>query len=308
MGEGGLDQAFQKATDWVASKIAPGGFPTVPEKASDNYLVDTTLQPNSRDALKVPQEYRQIEPGDVLPGAMVIVPLGEERAEYNARLKELFPNTIGDGKWSTVLEKDSSTAIKIFNQPDNFYSACEVVFMQEYGGQAGLPEFKGTTINGYHMEKIVGKTLSQLQRESTENTQIISKSQAQELLNKVAQYHQTTQRVHGDLATAKGPENIMLDENGKIRICDTEWERIGEQTPKNELLSVFDWLTQNLKIEGLELPETISDEAAIVGLNSFIEKVRSRVEFDVYGSVDQFTSTPDNAIKITSSGSVYLLK
>ncbi len=217
-------------------------------------------------------EWRVVEKGFVADGNMIILPFGESQ---KVDLRSLHGDELGSGKWSVVFDDGPDNISKVFKDAQSFYACCEFVFMKRYGGKAGLPEFRGATINGYVAEKIKGFTLEQMMLNGTSDAEnsILSRDQAQSLLDTIAEYHRVTGRVHGDLVTAKGPENIMIDENGKVRLLDTEWERVGLQTPELELRDMSKWLFEKFGFGDLVVPETISDQAARANLDNFLAEV-----------------------------------
>lgn len=52
MSEGFFDQTIQKATDWVANKLSPGGFPSVPNSPSDYYTVEPGIKTNITEDIR----------------------------------------------------------------------------------------------------------------------------------------------------------------------------------------------------------------------------------------------------------------
>lgn len=228
---------------------------------------------------------RELERNGFLQGNMPIV--AENEAISKILQEQIYGEVIGSGKWSYVLDAGEDRVAKIFVHPENIHSCYEFEFMHRYGGKAGLPEFIGATVNGYVMEKIEGKTLKYLIDSATYGLEpdrimdaiknIMSKDQAQQLLYTVAEYHWTTGRVHGDLANYK---NIIIEESGGVRIIDTGWERVGSQTPELELSNLHLWLTDNVGIEGLTIPTTISNEESILGIQRFKDEVEQQLIID----------------------------
>ncbi len=106
---------------------------------------------------------------------------------------------------------------------------------------------------------------------------LLTTEQAQELLNLIADFHKTTRRVHGDLGKF---DDVIITREGKVRLIDPEWERIGNQTPQGELESTYRFLANNLGIGDLKMPETISEEEAARGLSEFKAGVLDRIELD----------------------------
>jgi len=320
----------EKGRNWLAklwgrTEEAPrevlkevGDAPDIEEELVSS--VDALSQPTAGNSDKEKTEiFSPLAKGEFLKGNMPTLS-GEDATKFYEKAEEIYGPVIGSGKWCTVLDSGDNVA-KLFNQPDHPYSYYEFVFMKRFGGKAGLPDFKGATVNGYGLEKINGRTLSSLINEATKGFTpdqyrerlggVISREQAQQLLDNVAEYHRITQRVHGDLATSKGLENIILDEEEKIRIIDTEWEKIGTQTPQSELENLHSWLTNNFKIEGLNLPQTISDEAAEEGLRQFKEEVNDMIVRDSVfkNRVVGFKEDVDvPMVKISDSGDVLIGK
>lgn len=254
-------------------------------------------------------EFRQLKPGEALEGEMPVLSQ-EDTIKYNRVVETLYGRPVDNGKWSTILDSGDGFVTKIFNQPNSTSAACESVFMSRFGGRAGLPKVIGVVPNGYKMEKIVGVKLSSLITAKIKNgnlgteSKVISNEQAQQLLNTVAEYHKVTNRVHGDLATAKGTDNIMVAENGEIRILDTEWERIGTQTPESELRDLYDFLTRNLGLGELNLPSTITAEEASVGLNRFKDEVNSMLTRDDVHRHNVVKINGSMEVKLSDSGEV----
>ncbi len=60
MSEGFFDQTIQKAADWVANKLSPGGFPTVPSSPSNYYAAEpgikTNITKDIRHAIATPEK------------------------------------------------------------------------------------------------------------------------------------------------------------------------------------------------------------------------------------------------------------
>jgi len=233
--------------------------------------------------------FRPIKRGESFPGGMPIL-TGENKASFNKQVGMLYG---GDGeahgKWGRVsLSRDKAT--KIFYQPDNLLNVFALEFMRKYEGVAGLPKFEGVVPNGYQMERLKGKSLGKLintefdrdydNKKSTTKEKlqrVISREQAQELLDRIAEFHKGTGRVHGDLGHF---DNVVIDPEGKIRLIDCEWERIGNQTPASELQSVYEYLTEECGFSDLSLPETISSEEASANLERFMKEVIEKVEMD----------------------------
>lgn len=277
--------------EWLVSqwdKVRNGPRDVLEEIASSPVGKEGLLIETSEAVANV-EELRPLIKGEFFDGNMVVLS-SEDTNKFYKKAEELYGPVIGSGKWSVVLDAGENSVAKLFNQPDSRYAAYEFVFMKRFGGKASLPEFRGATVNGFGLEKIKGNTISSLVNRATEGAVseqykeklngLLSKEQAQNILDQVAEYHKITSRVHGDLVTSKGPENIMIDEAGKVRILDTEWEKIGSQTPQSELTQMHSWLTTNFGIEGLTMPETISDEEAENGLNSFLDEVDEMLVMD----------------------------
>lgn len=245
----------------------------------------------SHEEVEEIQEFRQLNKGESFDDNPILLDESNTREFYKI-CTNYYGEVIGEGKWSVVTKLREGDAFKFYKQQDNILSLYDLVFMSRYGGQAGLPEFRGFVPNGYQMEAIDGETLEKKYRRiSRSNTEmdeefrqamhkLMSPEQAQDLLNKVAEYHRVTGRIHGDLATTKGYENIMITADGEVRIIDTEWERLGDQTPQGELRGLFDLLTNNLGIQGLQLPQTISAEEAEANLAAFKQEVREELIFN----------------------------
>jgi len=233
------------------------------------------------------QNFRPIEKGESFPGGMPIL-LGEDRTKFNEQAISLYGERVGGGKWGDVLLSDER-ATKIFKDPENILNAYDLEFMRKYGGVAGLPKFIGVVPNGYQMERFRGESLTKLvNQEFSRNrgleisasekwNRILSREQAQELLDRVAEFHKGTGRVHGDLGHW---DDVVVEPDGRIRLTDPEWERIGGQTPSGELKSLYDFFTGVAGYKDLVLPGTISDEESQKNLQDFEQKVVGKVEMD----------------------------
>jgi hypothetical protein len=135
---------------------------------------------------------------------------------------------------------------------------------------------------------------------------ILSREQAQELLDKVVEFHKGTGRVHGDLAHF---DDVIVDSYGKIRLTDPEWERIGEQTPSQELASLYEFFTKFAGYKDLVLPETISDEESRKNLDNFEREVVEKVEINpLIGSSILKFKDQEVDIKIGDDGTVLVKK
>jgi hypothetical protein len=216
---------------------------------------------------------------------------GEEQAAFNKGAIEMYGEIKGRGKWSTVLiDNEDITATKIYNRPDLLLNAYDAVFMSRFGGKAGLPNFEGFVPNGYKMEAIDGMRLLDMlnnkkndletQDNSVAMKNLLTTEQAQAILSLTADYHKETGRVHGDLTTTKGMENIMFQDDGTPRLVDTEWERIGDQTPQSELEGLHEFFSKNMEIKNLKKPTTIGDEEAQRNLDNFEKEVEEMIERD----------------------------
>ena len=182
------------------------------------------------------ENFRPIEKGESFPGGMPILS-GEDKEKFNQQAESLYGGDgSGHGKWGNVY-LSGEKATKIFKQPNNINNAYDLEFMRKYGGIAGLPKFIGVVPNGYQMERFKGESLANLVNQefnkdrdlkmnnSEKWVRIISREQAQELLDKVVEFHNGTGRVHGDLGHW---DDIIVEPDGKIRLTDPEWERIGD--------------------------------------------------------------------------------
>lgn len=237
----------------------------------------------------IDNNFRPIKKGECFSGGMPILRT-DDKAKFDDQVVPIYG---GDGeahgKWGRVLLFEDK-ATKIFYQPDNLLNACDLEFIRKFGGIAGLPKFEGVVPNGYQMEKFKGESLGKLiNREFDKDyyekkfkakekiQRVISREQAQELLDRIVEFHKGTGRVHGDLGHL---DDVIIDQKGKIRLVDPEWERIGDQTPSSELHGVFNYLKEEAGYDDLILPETISDEEAQKNLNDFIRDVIQKVEMD----------------------------
>ncbi len=282
MSEGFFDQTIQKAADWVANKLSPGGFPTVPTEGGQIYpdpsLDDPelkTINTETRIAMR-----QKLPWNKTLPGNMPIVSLSEAQSRLNLRRQEMLGKPIENGKSAYIFEC-GDIAQKIFKRPDDLSAIFEVAFMEKFGGKAGIPEFKGVLVNGYGMELIRGKTIAQMMKDAPggDYGQVITTDQGQKLLNLVAEFHHTTQRVHGDLSTTKGPENFIIDLKGNIHILDIPCSRIKSE-PQKELSDLHAWLTNTLKVPNLKLPSTIKDGISEQTIAKFEDEIMSQIKRD----------------------------
>jgi hypothetical protein len=263
------------------------------------------------------ENFRPIEKGESFSGGMPIL-LGENAVKFGQQAESLYGGDgNGNGKWGTVF-LSNEIATKIFKLPNNIFNAYDLEFVKKYGGIAGLPKFIGVVPNGYQMERFQGESLVKLVdqefNKSTElktSTQekwarILSREQAQELLDKVVEFHKGTGRVHGDLAHF---DDVIVDSYGKIRLTDPEWERIGEQTPSQELASLYEFFTKFAGYKDLVLPETISDEESRKNLDNFEREVVEKVEINpLIGSSILKFKDQEVDIKIGDDGTVLVKK
>ena len=171
--------------------------------------------------------------------------------------------------------------------------------------------------DGYQMERFKGESLGTLIRQELDKDfykhefttqqklqRVISKEQAQELLDRIAEFHKGTKRVHGDLGHM---DDVIIDNQGKLRLTDPEWERIADQTPSGELQGVYDYLTKEGGFTDLVLPETISDEEARLGLAQFIDEVKQKVKMDpVIGFKVLKVKDSQVEIKTSEAGDIFV--
>lgn len=237
----------------------------------------------------VHSNFRPIQSNEAFEGYIPIV-TGLNETRFRQKTPELYGEKIHQGKQGR-LYKSENKVTKIFNQPNHVNNFYEFEFMRRFGGTAGLPRFYGAVPNGYQMEAVEGKSLASLMEEATKNfaetsssqerknalRKVISKEQAQELINLTAEYHKTTGRVHGGL---DNPKNILITADNHIRFLGTEWERELELTPQAELEGLHKFLTEELGIEGLEIPETTSSEKADDNSRRFKVQVRDLLGFE----------------------------
>jgi len=271
---------------------------SVPKTIEDTYLVDTTEKTNTFP--KIPEylkeNFRPLEKGESFEGGMPIVK-GEDAAKLRKQEEILYGGEgKGNGKWGTVF-LSGEKATKIFNQPESILNAYDLAFVKKYGGVAGMPKFIGVVPNGYQMERFHGESLAKLvdgafDKEANRSKKssevwggILSPVQAQELLNKVAEFHKGTGRVHGDMGHW---DDIIIDPEGKIQITDPEWERIGDQNPHGELQSLYDFF-KGQGYTDLNLPETIPDDIAAKNLDDFKREVMENLVIDpVFHRIDRY--------------------
>ena len=253
-------------------------------EASQEIQVFVGDLPTPTDPETLPDEPRPIAIGESFLGGMPILSWKDHLRFFREKARDLYGEPVGGGKWGVVLLLPDR-ATKFFKQPSNILSAYEVEFMKRYGGVAGLPKFVGVVPDGYQMERIEGVSLTTVVNREFHNrgsedprevwARVLTPTQVQELLDKVAEFHRVTGRVHGDLGHW---DDIIIEPDGGIRITDPEWERIGDQTPRGELGSLYSFFTETAGFENLVLPDTISDEKARENLDRFKEEVVEKVE------------------------------
>jgi len=207
--------------------------------------------------------------------------------------------SVSEGKWGKVYLVENE-AVKVFMR-DSPYNSYELEFYRLFGGQATIPEFKGELASskdlpsgGFVMERIKGETLEDLVNKRTagwtaeirdpnglgfiDNSVDINdlirgtltKDQAQQALNDLAEFHRVTGRAHGDLGQTK---DIIVEEvTGRLRFIDPEWERFGDQTPQGEMDSFHNYM-ERLCGEELVKPETISAEEQTRRLGKFFDSI-----------------------------------
>lgn len=296
MSEAPIDTVFTEPKIVESAGIAP--------KASEKTVLD--------------EDPRPIEKGENFPGGMPIL-VGEDKAKFDEQAETLYGGEgEAHGKWGRVLFSNDK-ATKIFYQQNNLLNAFDLEFTRKYGGVAGLPKFEGVVPNGYQMERFRGESLGKLINTEFDRDyydkrftakekiqRVISKEQAQELLDKIAEFHKGTGRVHGDLGHL---DDVVIDSEGRIRLTDPEWERIGSQTPSSELKGIYDYLTENAGYNDLILPETITDEEADKNLIDFMNSVILKVEMDpVVGSKITKFKDQEVDVKIAEDGQVLVKK
>jgi hypothetical protein len=267
------------------------------------------------------ENFRPIEKGESFPGGMPLL-LGQDAMKFGQQAESLYGGDgSGRGKWGEVF-LSGEKATKIFAQPNNLLNAFDLEFIRKYGGIAGLPKFIGVVPNGYQMERFKGESLANLVNQefnkdrdikiSNEEkwARILSREQAQELLNRVAEFHKGTGRLHGDLSHW---DDIIVEPDGKIRLTDPEWEKIGDQTPHQELAGLYEFFTEKAGYKDLILPETISDDESRINLEKFKKEVVEKVDieqssFAKLGS--EITGCKDQQIgvKIGDDGTVLVKK
>ena len=267
------------------------------------------------------ENFRPIEKGESFPGGMPMLS-GDDKEKFNQQAESLYGGDgSGHGKWGNVF-LSGEKATKIFAQPNNLLNAFDLEFMRKYGGIAGLPKFIGVVPNGYQMERFSGESLATMvNQEFNKNrdveisapekwARILSREQAQELLDKVVAFHKGTGRLHGDLGHW---DDIIVEPDGKIRLTDPEWERIGDQTPRGELASLYEFFTEKAGYKDLILPETISDDEARINLEKFKEETMKKVEIEEFASIRtsiEITGFKDQQVdvKIGDNGAVLVNK
>lgn len=177
-----------------------------------------------------------------------------------------------------------------------------------------MPKFIGVVPNGYQMERFHGTSLARLVNKAfntnTDKTktssqiwkEILSPNQAQSLLDRLAEFHKGTGRVHGDMGHW---DDIVVEPDGNIRITDPEWERIGDQTPHGELQGLFDFF-KDKGYSDLSLPETIPDEAAAKNLDDFKLEVLENLDIDpVFHKISKYKDQKID-VKISDDGQVLI--
>lgn len=256
---------------------------------------------------------RHLAPGEVFEGDMPII-LDWGTAELiRAKARELYGEEIGHGKFGTVYGTETD-ATKVFHDPGRFTATCEAIFAKRFSGKAGLPRFIGVVPNGYKMERIIGRTLNDL-IQGVYNAQnpnrygsievdfknMLTPAQGQQILDRVAEFHRETGRVHGDLGK---PQNIFLTAEG-VRFIDPEWERVDGLTPQQELDGMYEYLTSAIGLQDLKKPETISTEDAERNLDDFRQEVHNMLEKDQVGKILRFKECK---VSITSNSHDILVK
>ncbi len=315
--------------------VAEPKEPFVPQEGTDDLNKwDNFSEEKTTGKEQQMEEYRPLRAGETFEGGMPTLNLPTEQTAFYSQVREMYGDRLAGGKWSNVYSAGEDSVAKVFNEPNSAFSYFEVEFMRKMNGAGGLPVFEGAIVNGYKMEKIKGRKVSEIIQEKMDKIEkqiremrqnpthhgikssdtlsgineekvaviqedlehramvgMLTKDQGQQLLDKVAEYHVRGQRVHGDLVTAKGWENIMITESGEVRIVDTEWEKIGDQTPQQELESLYKALAFKFGIKGLTLPQTISDQEAEIGLQNFKDSVSELFEKDEIGKISGISTS-----------------
>lgn len=225
--------------------------------------------------------FRPILPGETFEGAMPILPRWEDAETFRDIAAELYGELRGHGRYGDVyIQGDRAT--KIFREPTLLSNIYEAEFSRHYGGRAGLPQHYGVIPNGYQMETIRGKTLMQIFQEAgwgrddvkfqQMRRTIFTQEKAQSLIDLIAEFHHVTGRAHGDLAWLN---NIILDDNGSIRLLDPVWGERFVNNPEEELGGMYRWVTNVLEAKEIKLPQTISQEESNQRVKEFIQEVEN---------------------------------
>ncbi|QQG47435.1 MAG: hypothetical protein HY044_04925 [Candidatus Woesebacteria bacterium] len=139
---------------------------------------------------------------------------------------------LGSGAYAdTYVDSTTGTVVKVFKnttlQSEVAIQSAEneIKFYQQFGGQAGIPNFEGFVydatgnIIGYKQSYIAGKTLADYVTAGGKFTQ----DQINQAVSELQQIQTVTGRAHGDIAVSGqivNPDNIIVGSDGKIYFID----------------------------------------------------------------------------------------
>lgn len=239
MGEGKFDQLFQKGADWLANKIAPGGFPTVPQ--GDKLFPDDTttekresisIPPESKDTLFRNWEKYLLETGKIPKqdghGVSIV---------HIESAQDLLGNQVGRGSSGRAfIDQKDHTFSKLWEQiPEEGWPSRNVHQRELYkrlAGQHPWFTFRREFPGGWSQEAIDNQgNLEDFLRNKGQLTQEQAK-QAHQLLS---QAHSLAKEAHGDLV--KHPD--YLNPAGQMRPRDLEqFKDFGYLNYKNILVAL----------------------------------------------------------------------
>ncbi len=139
---------------------------------------------------------------------------------------------LGSGAYAdTYVDSTTGTVVKVFKdttlQSEVAIQSAEneIKFYQQFGGQAGIPNFEGFVydamgnIIGYKQSYIAGKTLADYVAAGGKFTQ----DQINQAVSELQQIQTVTGRAHGDIAVSGqivNPDNIIVGSDGKMYFID----------------------------------------------------------------------------------------
>lgn len=110
---------------------------------------------------------------------------------------------------------DDTSLAKVFKDPSETVNVSELKFMKEFGGQVGIPSFKGELPNGrgYVMEKIPAVQLYEFKGNLT-------KAEVNNAIDQLKQIHATTKLAHGDIGELNILVETLADGSHQIHFVD----------------------------------------------------------------------------------------